>query len=92
MATRASIDAMIQEAHDRLEQAKFELSLANQNGYPMTASYVEAQQGLEQAELEIDKLMNSANHQQKDQLHRLHLQVSQCLNDMILDENDLENS
>ncbi|WP_254901706.1 DUF2524 family protein [Thalassobacillus devorans] len=90
MATRESIETMIQETKQRLEQAKYELSLANQNGYPITASYTEAQQGLEQTEMEIDKLMHSANHQQKDQLHRLHLQVSQCLNDMILDENDLE--
>ncbi|MFD1020569.1 DUF2524 family protein [Thalassobacillus hwangdonensis] len=92
MATRASIDEMIHQAKASIDQAKYEMSLADQNGYPITASYVEAQQGLSQIEQQIDKLMHSANHQQKDELHRLHLQVSQCMNDMILDGVDLEHS
>lgn len=90
MATRKSVENMIAMANEKLEEARKELQEANQLGYQVDDEYTQAQLGLEEMENEINNLMHSADHQQKEQLHRLHLQVSQCLNDMILDHEDLE--
>ncbi|WP_181349487.1 DUF2524 family protein [Thalassobacillus sp. CUG 92003] len=90
MTTRDSIDGLIHEATNRLDQANQAMNQADRNGYSINDEYVATQQALEQTEVEIQKMMNSANHQQKEQLHRLHLQVSQCLNDMILDAIDVD--
>ncbi|CQR48189.1 hypothetical protein BN1058_02541 [Paraliobacillus sp. PM-2] len=89
MATRESMEAMINKTEEIITQAKHELDQANRNGYEINTSYNQAQTELSNLEAEIEKLMHSANHQQKEQLHRLHLQVSRYLNDMILDENQL---
>ncbi|MFC0523957.1 DUF2524 family protein [Pontibacillus salicampi] len=90
MATRQSIENMMTEANQCLETAREQLDRANKLGYEVNEEYTEAQLALEELEQQIDKLMDSANHQQKDQLHRLHLQVSQYLNDMILDHQQLK--
>ncbi|MCD5325041.1 MULTISPECIES: DUF2524 family protein [Pontibacillus] len=89
MATRDSIENMVEVAKRKMEAAREQLEQANQVGYQPSDEYSQVQLGLEEAETEIQKLMHSANHQQKDQLHRLHLQVTQVLNDMILDHEDL---
>lgn len=89
MATRDSMEHLVSEANQKLEEARSELEEAKKLGYKAGDDYTQAQLGLEDMEKEIDKMMHSANHQQKDELHRLHLQVSQCLNDMILDHEDL---
>lgn len=89
MATRDSMDHLLTEAHEKLESARKELDEAKKLGFQAGDDYTQAQLGLEDMEKEIDKMMHSANHQQKEELHRLHLQVSQCLNDMILDHEDL---
>lgn len=90
MATRKSVENILAAANEKIEAARKELEQANRMGYQVDDAYTHAQLGLEEMETEISKLMNSANHQQKDELHRIHLQVSQCLNDMILDHEDLE--
>ncbi|WP_237582697.1 DUF2524 family protein [Pontibacillus yanchengensis] len=90
MATRQSIENMMNDVNEKLESARDQIERTNKMGYQINEEYTQAQLGLEDLEHEIDKLMHSANHQQKEQLHRMHLQVSQCLNDMILDEQDLQ--
>ncbi|KGX86778.1 DUF2524 family protein [Pontibacillus litoralis] len=89
MATRASMDELMADATEKIEAAKTELDRTDRMGYDVDEQYTQAQMGLEKLEQRIDKLMDSANHQQKDQLHRLHLQVSQYLQDMILDHQKL---
>ncbi|KGX89500.1 hypothetical protein N781_07340 [Pontibacillus halophilus JSM 076056 = DSM 19796] len=89
MATRESIETLMTEANQRVEEARDQLDEANRMGFQMTSDYTDAQVHLEEIEVKINKLMHSANHQQKEQLHRLHLLVSQCMNDMILDNQDL---
>ncbi|WP_117149624.1 DUF2524 family protein [Paraliobacillus zengyii] len=91
MATRQSMDDLIEKAEQKLEVAKQQLDLANRNGYRIDNDYAEAQIDLSNMDTEIEKMMLSANHQQKEQLHRIHLQVTDYWNDMILDENDLHN-
>ncbi|WP_053218833.1 DUF2524 family protein [Virgibacillus senegalensis] len=89
MATRKSIDDLIAKTNTYLAEAGEQLDITNRNGYPVDANYSEVQGKLDAMELEIAKLMDSANAQQREQLHRLHLKTSQCLNDMILVHNDL---
>ncbi|WP_112181687.1 MULTISPECIES: DUF2524 family protein [Paraliobacillus] len=91
MATRQSMDDLIAKAAEKLEEAKQQLDKANRNGYRIDNEYAEAQIELSNMDTEIEKMMLSANHQQKEQLHRIHLQVTDYWNDMILDENDLHN-
>lgn len=89
MATRQSMDDLLVKAEQTLEIAKQELDKANRNGYQMGEDYSNAQIELSSMDTEIEKMMLSANHQQREQLHRLHLQVTDYWNDMILDEKDL---
>ncbi len=89
LTTRDAMENFIRDINERMELAKKELDETNRNGYNVDSEYSAAQVGLEQAEAEIEQMKLSANAQQKEQLHRLHLQVSRLLNDMYLDENDL---
>jgi chromosome segregation ATPase len=90
MTTRDAMERFIREANEKLEAARKELEETNRNGFQVDAEYTSAQIALEQLEREIEHMKISANAQQKEQLHRLHLQASHLLNDMYLDENDLE--
>ncbi|MBM7570894.1 DUF2524 family protein [Aquibacillus albus] len=93
VATRESVYALIEKANQALSYAEEQLKVTNRNGFEIDASYSEAQLQLSEVEQEIQKLMASANHQQREQLHRLHLRVNQYLNDMVLDHiqmNDFE--
>jgi len=89
MATRQSMEELIEKAELNLEVAKEQLDKANRNGYEVDEAYTQAQLELSNMDAEIDKMILSANDQQKEQLHRLHLQVTDYWNDMILDANDL---
>ncbi|SDK09235.1 DUF2524 family protein [Sediminibacillus albus] len=89
MATRQSVENLIERTNSYIAEAEQQLNITNRNGYEVDAAYSQAQRMLSEIELEIEKMMVSANPQQRDQLHRLHLKASQCLNDMILDQNDL---
>lgn len=89
MATRQSVEAIIAKTEEVILRAKEQLDQTNRNGYEITTIYDQAQAQLSNLDDEINKLMDSANHQQREQLYRLHLQVSRYLNDMILDANQL---
>ncbi|WP_102028486.1 DUF2524 family protein [Salirhabdus sp. Marseille-P4669] len=89
MTTRDSMENFLREINEKMEIAKKELDETNRNGFNVDNEYSTAQLALEEAEAEIERMRISANAQQKEQLHRLHLQVSRLLNDMYLDENDL---
>ncbi|MDC3422888.1 YtzC family protein [Aquibacillus sp. 3ASR75-11] len=86
VATRESVQQLIEEATIRLSEAENQLKITNRNGFEVDDSYSNSQQRLSEMEDAIKKMMDSANHQQREQLHRLHLRVSQTLNDMILDQ------
>ncbi|WP_179107345.1 DUF2524 family protein [Sediminibacillus massiliensis] len=92
MATRQSIEDIIELGNACIVQAEQALDITNRNGYEIDTVYTEAQTKLVELEADIEKLMDSSNAQQREQLYRLHLRASQCLNDMILDQNDLKNS
>ncbi|MDC3418267.1 DUF2524 family protein [Aquibacillus salsiterrae] len=85
MATRESVDNLVARANQCLSEAGKVLDLTNRNGYEVDESYSNAQRQLADVEEDIRKMMISASHEQRDQLHRIHLKVSQYMNDMILD-------
>ena len=89
MATRQSVENLIEKANLYVDEAKNQLNITNRNGYEIGNDYIEAQQKLTEVEQDIEKLMASANHQQREQLHRLHLMVANYLNDMVLDRIDI---
>ncbi|QDP40925.1 DUF2524 family protein [Radiobacillus deserti] len=91
VATRESIDNLISKANQYIDQAEKELDITNRNGFHVDESYTTAQQKLNEVEQEIQKMMDSASHEQRDQLHRMHLRVSQYINDMVLDRVDITN-
>jgi hypothetical protein len=89
MTTRDAMFNFIEEIKVKMEQARKEIDETNRNGYEVDSDYTNAQVALEEAEKEIEHMKISANSQQKEELYRLHLQVSQLLNDMYLDEVDI---
>ncbi|MDL4842580.1 DUF2524 family protein [Aquibacillus rhizosphaerae] len=92
MATRESVDNLISQANACISEAENQLDITNRNGYEIDSAYSEAQRKLADMEQEIQKLMDSASHQQRDQLHRVHLAVSQHMNDMVLDRIQMDQS
>ncbi|MCT2535830.1 YtzC family protein [Aquibacillus koreensis] len=85
VATRESVDNIIQQANQCIENAEEQLDISNRNGYEINSEYSNVQRELANVENEIRKLMDSASHQQRDQLHRIHLVVTNYMNDMVLD-------
>jgi len=72
-----------------IEQAEEQLELSNRGTFQMNEDYRNAQLELETLSYKIDKVMNSANAQQKEELHRLQLLVNERLNDMIFSDLDM---
>lgn len=72
-----------------LEQAEEQLQLSNRGTFQMNEDYRNAQLELETLSHKIDRMMNSANAQQKEELHRLQLLVNERLNDMIFSDIDM---
>ncbi|WP_171038219.1 DUF2524 family protein [Aquibacillus sediminis] len=90
MATRDSVEELVQQADITLEKAQKQLEVTNRNGFEIDNEYSDVQRQLSEVAAEIENMMTSANHQQREQLHRLKLQVNGYLNDMILDQVDLK--
>ncbi|ENH97134.1 hypothetical protein J416_06782 [Gracilibacillus halophilus YIM-C55.5] len=89
MTTRESLEHLLAEGNQIIEQAEEQLQMSNRNHFHMNEDYTNAHLELEQLSEDIDRMMRSANHQQKEQLHRFQLVVREKLNDMILDEVDV---
>ncbi|SFM02557.1 Protein of unknown function [Gracilibacillus orientalis] len=89
MATRDSVENLFIEGQHIIQQAEEQLDMSNRNQFLLNEDYTNAHLELETLSQNIDKLMNSANAQQREQLHRFQLVVNEKLNDMILDEIDV---
>jgi hypothetical protein len=85
MATRASMDALIQQCEDVIRYAQDELKESSLQEHYNNDDYTNALQQLEQTYQDIAKMAHSANGQQRDQLHRMRLQIQQLQNNMILE-------
>src|SRR5690625_6685156 len=81
MTTRDSMKELLSSSEKIIEQAEEQLELSNRGTFQMNEDYRNAQLELETLSYKIDKVMNSANAQQKEELHRLQLLVNERLKD-----------
>ncbi|RFU66279.1 YtzC family protein [Peribacillus glennii] len=91
MATRQSVENCIQQCEDALRFATQEYRDASRQEHDSTFDdlhFSTAQMELENAVNTIVILNNSANQQQREQLHRMRLQVQQMQNRLILLNHD----
>ena len=84
MATRQSVEACLQQCGNALDVAKEQYQEAATQEHFNDVEFSQSQLRLENAMRELEKMTQSANAQQKEQLHRMRLQVQQMQNNMIL--------
>nr|WP_263325365.1 YtzC family protein [Neobacillus sp. Marseille-Q6967] len=85
MATRASMEALMQQCEDVIRYAQDQFKESATQEHYNNDDYTTALQQLEQTYQDIAKMAHSANGQQRDQLHRMRLQIQQLQNSMILE-------
>ncbi|HLU21576.1 YtzC family protein [Lederbergia graminis] len=88
MATRQSIEDCINRCESAILFAREQYNEAMKQEHYYDIEFSEAQQGLETAVMEIEKLLDSSNAQQREQLHRQRVKVQQLQNEMILQNHD----
>jgi hypothetical protein len=85
MATRESIDNLLQQCEDAISFAHEQYKESSLQEQYNNDDYTQALQELEQSYHDIAKLALSANAQQREQLHRMRLKLQQLQNMMILE-------
>ncbi|MGG3736474.1 YtzC family protein [Aeribacillus pallidus] len=88
MATRQSIEEFLERCEEVLESAKEQYIEGSKQEHYYDEQFQQALQQLEEAYNDLMHLSQSANAQQKEQLHRMRLQLQQLQNDMILLDHD----
>jgi uncharacterized protein YutE (UPF0331/DUF86 family) len=84
MATRASMDNLTQQVEDTIRYAEDQYKQSSLQEHYNNDDYSGALQQLEETYNDICKMAISANGQQREQLHRMRLQIQQLQNSMIL--------
>lgn len=84
MATRKSMDDFFQQCEDVIRFAQNEYNEANKQEHYNSDNYTEALNKIEETYNDLTGLAHSANGQQREQLHRMRLQLQQIQNSMIL--------
>jgi phage shock protein A len=84
MATRDSMENLLQQCEDAIRSAQEQYEESSLQQQYNNGGYAEALQQLEQSYHDVCKMAHSANSQQRDQLHRMRLQLQQLQNKMIL--------
>ncbi|MDR6122007.1 MULTISPECIES: YtzC family protein [Bacillaceae] len=85
MATRESMDNLMQQCEDALRYAEDQYKQSSLQEHYNDDDYTKALQQLEETYQDIAKMAHSANSQQREQLHRMRLQLQQIQNSMILE-------
>ncbi|WHY76526.1 YtzC family protein [Neobacillus sp. WH10] len=86
MATRESMDNLMQQVEDTIRYAEEQYKQSSLQEHYNDDNYTDALQQLEETYQDIAKMAHSANSQQREQLHRMRLQLQQLQNSMILEE------
>lgn len=86
MATRQSVDELLQQCEDAIRYANEQYKESAKQEHYNDDDYTKAMQGLEDAYNDLAHLALSANSQQREQLHRMRLQLQQLQNNMILND------
>ncbi|MDR7000485.1 YtzC family protein [Neobacillus niacini] len=84
MATRESMSHLIQQCEDAIRCAQEHYREGSLQEHYNNDDYTKALQGLEGTYQDICKMAQFANSQQREQLHRMRLQLQQVQNTMIL--------
>ncbi|GAB2543785.1 DUF2524 family protein [Gracilibacillus alcaliphilus] len=90
MTTRESIEELLTKGQQILEQVDQQLEQSNRNDFEMNQEYTEAHMELEAFSQKLNRVMQSANPQQLEQLQRFQFIVQTKLNDLILDRVDID--
>jgi CHAD domain-containing protein len=85
MATRDSMDTLMQQVEDTVRFAEEQYKQSSLQEHYNDDGYTQALQQLESTYQDIAKMAQSANSQQRDQLHRMRLQIQQLQNALILE-------
>ncbi|MEH7097631.1 YtzC family protein [Neobacillus vireti] len=85
MATRDSMDNLMQQVEDTLRYAQEQYKHSSLQEHYNNDDYTTALQQLEQTYQDICTMAHSANSQQREQLHRMRLQIQQLQNSMIIE-------
>lgn len=85
MTTRQSIDDFLQRCENIIRQAKDQLNESTKQEFYNMGEYVNAQSDVVEALNDLAHLALNANPQQREQLHRMRLQLQQLQNQMILE-------
>lgn len=86
MATRESVENLLQKCEDVLSYAQEQYKESSLQEHYNNDDYTNALQQLENTYHDIAKMAHSANSQQREQLHRMRLQIQQLQNTMILQD------
>jgi hypothetical protein len=89
MATRDSMDNLMQQVEDTVRFAQEQYKQSSLQEHYNDDDYTKALQQLEDTYQDIAKMALSANSQQREQLHRMRLQLQQLQNTMILEGENL---
>lgn len=84
MATRQSVENLLQQCTEAIQYAQEQYEHSSRQEHYNENEYIEAKQLIETAYNELAKMALSANGQQREQLHRMRLQLQQVQNNMIL--------
>ncbi len=86
MATRQSIEDLLQQCEDAIRNAHEQYQDHTRQEHDNETEFTEAMQQIETAYNDLAKMALSANGQQREQLHRMRLQLQQVQNNLILHE------
>jgi Protein of unknown function (DUF2524) len=84
MGDRSAIQETLSMAQEAVDLAKEQLNISRLQESYNGIEYSQAQQLLETATMEIEKLERLAVPEQKDELYRKRLQIQQLQNEMII--------
>lgn len=88
LATRKSVDEHIQRCEDAIAFAKEQYIEGSRQEHYYDMEYQNAMQNLESSYNDLAQLANSCNSQQREQLHRMRLQLQHMQNQMTLLNHD----
>jgi len=84
MATRESMESLMQQCEDAIRYAQNQYKESSLQEHYNNDDYTKALQSLEETYQDIAKMAQFANSQQREQLHRMRLQLQQIQNTMVL--------
>ncbi|WP_409289927.1 DUF2524 family protein [Peribacillus sp. SCS-37] len=86
MATYESVDSFLKECEETLSLAHEQFEAGSLQEHYADDVYLHAQRRLEETFMELERLKNSADHQQRYQLDRMRMRLQDIQNEMILQE------